>query len=476
MANYHSVSFAVAGSKEAVNRAILLMAENVTGAGAPVTDMGTPKKNFDSYRHAIEDGYYRAFAGEESQDRYMDGVAGMSYHGNRKACVVSIGYSTAWRLNSNDIDTFVGRLAQTCSFEAVALHADEYDGYDEVYDCSYSVAAAGDDVLDDCECVMAGDLLQRLKEANEGEGLYKRTDPAGLAWVAAADSWGEWGGPSVLETLQEAGVFGDMAEGEARELTEEFGWELVGHYARGRKLPKRLQGLLASENNPDVEWVKRGTCEWSIDPSGTLVVRPAAGASEGKWKGPTWPWTASAKRGKVKSARFEGVVHVEGRAGSMFHDCSSLASVDLSGLDTSSATSMAEMFSGCSSLASVDLSGLDTSSVTDMKCMFQWCFSLTSVNLSVLDTSSVTDMKWMFSDCSSLASIDLSGLDTSSATDMLLMFDHCSSLQEVVLGPRFKVASDFRLPGEKWLSSADGKEYDGHEIPSCVAATYTRQD
>ena len=44
----------------------------------------------------------------------------------------------------------------------------------------------------------------------------------------------------------------------------------------------------------------------------------------------------------------------------MFSGCSSLASLDLSSLDTSSVTSMSSMFYGCSSLASLDLSSLDT--------------------------------------------------------------------------------------------------------------------
>ena len=44
----------------------------------------------------------------------------------------------------------------------------------------------------------------------------------------------------------------------------------------------------------------------------------------------------------------------------MFSGCSSLASLDLSSLDTSKVESMSYMFSGCSSLASLDVSGLDT--------------------------------------------------------------------------------------------------------------------
>ena len=60
----------------------------------------------------------------------------------------------------------------------------------------------------------------------------------------------------------------------------------------------------------------------------------------------------------------------------MFYNCSSLASLDVSGLDTSNVTGMSYMFCNCSSLASLDVSGLDTSNVTDMGGMFSGCSSL----------------------------------------------------------------------------------------------------
>ena len=112
----------------------------------------------------------------------------------------------------------------------------------------------------------------------------------------------------------------------------------------------------------------------------------------------------------------------------MFYNCTSLASIDLTGLDTSKVTTMGYMFSGCSSLASVDLTGLNTASVTFMSDMFYGCKALTSIDLTGLNTSSVTNMSNMFYKCSSLASIDLTGLDTSSVTSMTSMFSGCSKL------------------------------------------------
>ena len=63
------------------------------------------------------------------------------------------------------------------------------------------------------------------------------------------------------------------------------------------------------------------------------------------------------------------------------------------------------MFSGCSSLASLDLSRLDTSKVTRMGCMFSGCSSLPSLDISGWDTSQAEGMWGMFFGCSSLSSL-----------------------------------------------------------------------
>lgn len=119
--------------------------------------------------------------------------------------------------------------------------------------------------------------------------------------------------------------------------------------------------------------------------------------------------------------------------GSMFQNCNSLTNIDFSGLDTSNVTSMDKMFQGCNVLTNIDLSGLDTSSVTNMNGIFYNCKSLTDIDLSSLDTSSVTSMGNMFSYCTSLTSIDLSGLDTSNVTSMNAMFSDCTSLTSIDL-------------------------------------------
>ena len=103
--------------------------------------------------------------------------------------------------------------------------------------------------------------------------------------------------------------------------------------------------------------------------------------------------------------------------------------LDVSGLDTSNATTMDQMFSGCRSLTSIDVSNWDTSNVTTMFNMFPNCFKLTSIgDVSNWNTSNVTNMAYMFYNCYDLTSLDVSNFDTSKVTNMSCMFYNCYKL------------------------------------------------
>ena len=222
-----------------------------------------------------------------------------------------------------------------------------------------------------------------------------------------------------------------------------------------------LNGDAASQfgesGDPIVGWTTSGTARWMIDASGCLVIAPLEGEVSGeldKWdQYDGAPWRDSSI--SITSAKIEGQIAVS-TAEYMFFFCSSLETLDLSGLDTSRVTYMRDMFRGCSSLTSLDLSGLDISGVMDIRDMFRGCSSLTS--------------------------LDLSGLDTSCAEDMSDMFSGCPGLRTVTLGEKFTFVNPYSLPtpqGEnltgKWLSSADGKAYAPEAVPNYVAATYTAQ-
>ena len=118
-----------------------------------------------------------------------------------------------------------------------------------------------------------------------------------------------------------------------------------------------------------------------------------------------------------------------------YHSCDSMficysrpKKLDLSHLDTSQVTSMAEMFAGCYRLISLDLSNLDTSNVKDMSGMFYDCGHLTKLNLSKFNTTNVECMSDMFRGCERLTALDLSNFDTSKVTNMAYMFCGCRSL------------------------------------------------
>ena len=80
----------------------------------------------------------------------------------------------------------------------------------------------------------------------------------------------------------------------------------------------------------------------------------------------SWPWNGV--RSEIKSVLTLGSNPISMADSSymnyMFDDCSSLASLDVSGFDTSKVTNMSNMFYNCSSLASLDVSGFNTSLVT----------------------------------------------------------------------------------------------------------------
>ena len=69
---------------------------------------------------------------------------------------------------------------------------------------------------------------------------------------------------------------------------------------------------------------------------------------------------------------------------------------DLQYLDTSKVTLMNSMFHNCSSLTNLNLSGFNTSNVTIMSAMFYGCSSLTSLDLSNFNTSNVKIMSGLF--------------------------------------------------------------------------------
>ena len=127
-------------------------------------------------------------------------------------------------------------------------------------------------------------------------------------------------------------------------------------------------------------WNPTGTCEWQVDESGKLTVRPLTGNKTGTleaWSEPEGvPWET--QRNYIEEVVIEPGV-VAQTCYCMFTCHAVLTSVDISGLDTSSVTNMQGMFSYCRVLETLDISGLDVSKVEDISSMFCWSKSLKTI-------------------------------------------------------------------------------------------------
>ena len=95
-----------------------------------------------------------------------------------------------------------------------------------------------------------------------------------------------------------------------------------------------------------------------------------------------------------------------------FSLCTSLTTVDLSGLSVIGQSALANIFYGCTSLTTVDLSSLSVINArTAMSYAFYSCTSLTTVDLSSLtEVSGIQAMQYAFQMCHNLTSVNLSGL------------------------------------------------------------------
>lgn len=251
----------------------------------------------------------------------------------------------------------------------------------------------------------------------------------------------------------------------------------------------------AEEPSTDI-WVNAGTAKWGCF-EGNLTVEPQDGKESGdftlsRYANHGAPWKNIAE--KIKTAKFaERVIMGEGY--SLFDSCTRLIEADISGLDLSRATNIAQMFSGCKSLKSVDLSSLDTSKVIKADNMFSGCARLTSIDLGNCDFSNLESSRYLFSGCGSLKdvnleslnlpklldcsgmfqscnsfkNIDLSGLHAPNITNMNSMFGNCSSLRTINLSnftTKNVVDMSYLFGGCESLESLDLSSFDTREVVS----------
>lgn len=90
---------------------------------------------------------------------------------------------------------------------------------------------------------------------------------------------------------------------------------------------------------------------------------------------------------------------------SMFYQARA-KTIDLTGIDTSNVTTMRMMFANNNQLKTViGLDDIDTSNVTDTAAMFRYCSSLETLDISGMDLGSVTNITNMFNYASSLKNV-----------------------------------------------------------------------
>ncbi len=116
----------------------------------------------------------------------------------------------------------------------------------------------------------------------------------------------------------------------------------------------------------------------------------------------------------------------------MFANCESLESVDLTGMNTSNAESFEMMFANTYALKSVNFGNIDTSKVTNMKYMFA-SSGIESIDFKNINTSNVTDMSFMFYDAKNLKNINMRRFNTLKVKEFAGMFMDCTALEKVDL-------------------------------------------
>ena len=229
-------------------------------------------------------------------------------------------------------------------------------------------------------------------------------------------------------------------------------------------------------------------CMWKVD-NGTLRIKPykeSDDPDDGFYLR-SWPRPWAAFNDQITAISIEGECNFKGSINNAFGGMPALKTADLSGLSLLQIQDTGWLFSGCRQLESVTFNSDCKSSVRSYESMFRDCTSLKSVDMSGVDCHgwAVESLKYMFGGCASLEKVDVSGMATGQFTRMEGMFNGCTALRSITVGGAFTFQGEDHsskiLPDlgagytGKWVSSVDGNAYAQNEIPGSVAATYTPQ-
>ena len=227
-------------------------------------------------------------------------------------------------------------------------------------------------------------------------------------------------------------------------------------------------------------------CMWKVD-NGTLRIKPYKESDDPDlgFYLRSRPWAAY--NDQITAISIEGECNFKDSINNAFGGMPALKTADLSGLSLRQIQDMGFLFSRCPQLESVTFNSNCKSSVRTYESMFRDCTSLKSVDMSGVDCNNwpVESLKYMFNGCTSLEKVDVSGMATDQFTRMEGMFSGCTALRSITVGSTFTFQGEDHsskiLPDlgagytGKWVSSVDGNAYAQNEIPGFVAATYTPQ-
>ena len=227
-------------------------------------------------------------------------------------------------------------------------------------------------------------------------------------------------------------------------------------------------------------------CMWKVD-NGTLRIKPYKESDDADlgFYLRSRPWAAY--NDQITAVSIEGECKFSDSINNAFGGMPALKTADLRGLSLRWPKDMGFLFSRCPQLESVTFNSNCKSSVRTYESMFRDCTSLKSVDMSGVDCGgwAVESLKYMFGGCTSLEKVDVSGMATGQFTRMEGMFSGCTALRSITVGSSFTFQGEDHsskiLPDlgagytGKWVSSVDGNAYAQNEIPGFVAATYTPQ-
>lgn len=239
------------------------------------------------------------------------------------------------------------------------------------------------------------------------------------------------------------------------------GWQTedFSHTYRAAELPDSVfeegaelfavfaQSLGDAEVEPRVTagWTKFGTCEWRIDASGKLEIRPENNAASGTMSGTLRqsgvPWNSQVAQ--ITSLVVWPGVRASWNQASLFSGCANLTSATITEGFGSEVRNLSSMFSGCSKLTSLVLPSSLGPNVDNLSYMFEDCTSLASVQIPegfVPQTAS--NINGMFRGCAGLTSLTLPTSFGSSAVGLAYMFKGCSNLKNLSLPAGFGASTE----------------------------------